>query len=218
MSSELLRNFIERNPQLSDIDISIKLGVSKKKVEKARKKIQATQLPQTTSDKVLANNIDNPDVVDNPVDNLKKKLRQLDQAFEISRKEFLIDPNSDNAGNISLMLNNIKETLKELDTFNDFTIIAKDIVDRVLVYVTKGMINIANARADAFIKDVCQYIPENVSYSIKEYKNDFMNELAKEFRENYDNSVDELERILKVDLSKFRTRQRVEPIKISRSK
>lgn len=214
----LIREFIKRNPNLSDEEVSIKLGVSKKKVKKIREKIEATKLPTTTSEKVLGDASENPDVVDNPVENLKKKLRQLDQAFEISRKEFLIDPNSDNAGNISLMLSNIKETLKELDTFNDFTIIAKDIVDRVLVYLTKGMIEIANARADALIKDISQYIPDNVSYSIRDYKQSFMEELGKELRENYDNSIDALQNILKVDLEQFRTRKRVEPLKIEKKK
>lgn len=214
----LIKSFLERNPQLSDEEVSIKLGVSKKKVKKIREKLEATKLPTTTSEKVLANTDDNPDVVDNPVENLKKKLRQLDQAFEISRKEFLIDPNSDNAGNISLMLNNIKETLKELDTFNDFTLIAKDIVDRVLVYLTKNMMNIANARADAFIKDVSQYIPDNISYSINDYKKSFMTELGKELKDNYDNSIDELQHILNVDLEKFRTRKRIEPLKLTKKR
>ena len=203
---------------MSDEEVSIKLGVSKKKVAKIRAKIEATKMPTTTSDKVLVNSSDNPDVVDNPVDNLKKKLHQLDQAFDISRKEFLIDPNSDNANNMALMLNNIKDTLKELDSFNDFTIIAKDIVDRVLVYLTRGMLDIANARADAFIKDVSQYIPSNVSYSVQDYKQSFMGELGKELKENYDNSIDALEHILNVDLEQFRTRKRVEPLKIEKKK
>lgn len=214
----LIKSFLERNPQLSDEEVSIKLGVSKKKVRKIREKLNATKLPTTTSDKVLADANDNPDIVDNPVENLKKKLRQIDQAFEISRKEFLIDPNSDNANNISLMLNNIKDTLKELDTFNDFTLIAKDIVDRVLVYLTKTMMDIANARADAFIKDVSQYIPDNISYSIADYKKSFITELGKQLKDNYDNSIDELQHILNVDLEKFRTRKRIEPLKLTKKK
>lgn len=213
---ELIKSFIERNPKLSDEEVSIKLGVSAKKVRKIREKITATTLPQTTADKVITNSVDNPDVVDNPVDNLKKKLRQLDQSFEIARKEFLIDPNSDNAGNMSLMLNNIKETLKELDSFNDFTLIAKDIVSKVLVYLTKNMMDIANLRVEEFLKDVGQYIPKNVSYSINDYKQSFMVELGKQFKDNYDNSIGELEHILNVDLSQFRTKERVEPLKLKK--
>lgn len=213
---ELIKSFIERNPKLSDEEVSIKLGVSTKKVRKIREKLTATSLPQTTADKVITNSVDNPDVVDNPVDNLKKKLRQLDQSFEIARKEFLIDPNSDNAGNMSLMLNNIKETLKELDSFNDFTLIAKDIVSKVLVYLTKNMMDIANLRVEEFLKDVGQYIPKNVSYSINDYKQSFMVELGKQFKDNYDNSIGELEHILNVDLSQFRTKERVEPLKLKK--
>lgn len=216
MATELIKSFIKRNPHLSDEDISIKLGVSTKKVKKIRAKINDVALPTTTAEKVLSNTNDNPDVVDNPVDNLKKKLRQLDQAFDISRKEFLIDPNSDNAGNMNMMLASIKETLKELDSFNDFTLIAKDIVDRVLVYLTKNMMNIANSRVDSFLQDVSQYIPKNVTYSIQDYKKDFMIELGKQLKDNYDNALGELEHILNVDLGMFRTKERVEPLKLKR--
>ena len=214
----LIKAFIERNPNLSDEEVSIKLGVSKKKVKKIREKISATKLPETTSEKVLANINDNPDVVNNPVDNLKRKLRQLDQSFEIARKEFLIDPNSDNAQNMNSFLLNIKETLKELDSFKDFTLIAKDIIDRVLVGITKGMMNIVNAQTDEFLKDVTQYIPSNVSYSINDYKKDFMSGVGKNFKDNYDNAIGELEHILNVDLSQYRTKERIEPLKLKRSK
>lgn len=216
MATELIKSFIKRNPHLSDEDISIKLGVSTKKVKKIRAKINDVALPTTTAEKVLSNTNDNPDVVDNPVDNLKKKLRQLDQAFDISRKEFLIDPNYDNANNMNMMLSSIKETLKELDSFNDFTLIAKDIVDKVLVYLTKNMMNIANSRVDSFLQDVSQYIPKNVTYSIQDYKKDFMVELGKQLKDNYDNALGELEHILNVDLGMFRTKERVEPLKLKR--
>lgn len=216
MATELIKSFIKRNPHLSDEDISIKLGVSTKKVKKIRAKINDVSLPTTTAEKVLSNTNDNPDVVDNPVDNLKKKLRQLDQAFDISRKEFLIDPNYDNANNMNMMLSSIKETLKELDSFNDFTLIAKDIVDKVLVYLTKNMMNIANSRVDSFLQDVSQYIPKNVTYSIQDYKKDFMIELGKQLKDNYDNALGELEHILNVDLGMFRTKERVEPLKLKR--
>lgn len=216
MATELIKSFIKRNPHLSDEDISIKLGVSTKKVKKIRAKINDVALPTTTAEKVLSNTNDNPDVVDNPVDNLKKKLRQLDQAFDISRKEFLIDPNYDNANNMNMMLSSIKETLKELDSFNDFTLIAKDIVDRVLVYLTKNMMDIANSRVDSFLQDVSQYIPKNVTYSIQDYKKDFMIELGKQLKDNYDNALGELEHILNVDLGMFRTKERVEPLKLKR--
>lgn len=216
MATELIKSFIKRNPNLSDEDISIKLGVSTKKVKKIRAKINEVTLPTTTAEKVLSNTNDNPDVVENPVDNLKKKLRQLDQAFDISRKEFLIDPNYDNASNMNMMLSSIKETLKELDSFNDFTLIASDIVDRVLVYLTKNMMNIANSRVDSFLQDVSQYIPKNVTYSIQDYKKDFMIELGKQLKDNYDNALGELEHILNVDLGKFRTKERVEPLKLKK--
>lgn len=213
---ELIRSFIERNPRLSDEDISIKLGVSVKKVKKIRQKISDVALPTTTSEKVITNSVDNPDVVDNPVENLKKKLRQLDQTFEVSRKEFLIDPNIDNASSMNLMMNNIKATLKELDSFKDFTVIGTDIVSRVLVYLTKNMMDIANIRAEEFMKDVAQYIPANVSFSIKDHKTNFMVELGKQLKENYDNALGELEHILNVDLGKFRTKERVEPLKLKK--
>ena len=214
----LIKSFLQRNPNLSDEEVSIKLGVSKKKVKKIREKLEATKLPETTSERVITNSVDNPDVVENPVENLMKKLRQLDQAFEVSRKEFLIDPNIDNASSMNLMLNNIKATLKELDSFNDFSLLAKDIIDKVVVYLTKSMMDIANERANAFIQDVTQYIPDNVSYSVKDYLNSFMTELGKAFKDKYDDSIDSLQHILNVDLEKFRTRKRVEPLKLTKKR
>ena len=83
-------------------------------------------------------------------------------------------------------------------------------------HLTKNMMDIANTRAEEFMKDVAQYIPANVSFAIKDHKTNFMVELGKQLKENYDSALGELEHILNVDLGKFRTKERVEPLKLKK--
>lgn len=217
---EIIKSYITRNPSLSNEDISIRLGISKKKIARARSEMvdpSDTVTNHNSSDKIIVGK-NKLDVVDNPADSLKQKIRQLDQTFEISRKEFLIDPNADNAHNMSIMLNDIKNTLKELDSFTDLSSISDLIVQNILMTLTKNIMKFSYENVKKFTEDISQYLPKGMRYSAEDYSKSFIRDLGIETKGLYDNAIDELEKIVRVPLDKYRIKERAEPLKIPKKK
>jgi hypothetical protein len=210
---ELLKSYISRNPTLSDSDISIRLGVATKSVKKARESICSDIQVNEVKNKVISNNTDNPDVVLNPAESLKIKLRQLDQAFDVSRKEFLLDPNSDNAYNMTQFLLTIKQTLKELDTFTDFTALSDRIVSEVLVELTKQIMTKSYECSYGMIKELSGFLPKSIKYKVDEFPTEFYTSIGKESKDIYNNALDKLQEILNIDLSKYRTKESDKKVK-----
>lgn len=207
MNLDIVKSYIKRNPSLSDEDISIRLGVSIKKVSKAKKEIE--EPIKNSSDKVLANTYKNPDVVDNPIDSLKNKLRQLDQTFEIARKEFLIDPSADNAMNMATMLREIKDTLKVMDSFTDLGAISDNIINNVMIVLVKNLMDSCYTQVTKFVDEFGEYLPKAIRAQVNEYPKSFMSSLGKDTKEIYDKSLHELENIVKVPLDKYYTKEQI---------
>lgn len=207
---DLVKSFLERNPKLSDEEVSIRLGVSVKKVRKARNLLK----PKKESDtklKMFAVE-QRPDVVTNPRASLESKIREIEQAFEIARKEFMFDPNADNASNMNSFLLNIKSTLKELDSFNDLSEIAENIINQVLVVLTKDLMISAYKTGKKIVEEYKEYLPEGLHYKVDEFPKEFRTLVGKETKNIYDKAIDNLEMIMKVNLGSFRNSEREEPI------
>jgi len=213
---ELLKAYISKNPTLSDSDISIRLGVATKSVKKARESVCSDIQVSDVKSKVISNTSDSPDVVSNPAESLKIKLRQLDQAFDVSRKEFLLDPNSDNAYNMTQFLLTIKQTLKELDTFTDFTSISDRLVSEVLVELTKQIMTKSYECAFGMVKDLSGFLPKSIKYKVDEFPTEFYNAIGKDSKDVYNNALDKLQEILGIDLSKYRTKEKEEAKTVKR--
>ena len=204
---ELVKSFIEKNPKLSDEEVSLRLGISVKKVKKARTLLK----PNDTKSKLFPTET-RPDAVENPRASLEAKIRELDQAFEISRKEFMFDPNADNAQNMNSLLASIKATLKELDSFNDLTEIAERIINEVLANLTKQLMVSSYKTGKKIVEEYKEYLPKGLQYKIDEFPQEFRDLIGKESKNIYDNAIDNLELILRVNLGQYRNSERNEPI------
>lgn len=207
---DLVKSFVERNPKLTDEEVSIRLGVSVKKVKKARDLLKPKESSDTKSKMFDVES--RPDAVTSPRASLEAKIRELDQSFEIARKEFMFDPNADNASNMNSLLASIKSTLKELDSFNDLTEIAEKIINEVLVILTKDLMVASYKTGKKIVEEYVEYLPKSIRYKVEEFPQEFRTLVGKESKNIYDKAIDNLELILKVNLGNFRNSEREEPI------
>ena len=211
---ELVKNYMERNPKLSDEEVSMRLGVSVKRAKHARHLL----IPSKDTKSKLFPNESKLDVVENPRTVLENRIRELDQSFEIARKEFMIDPNADNASNMNTLLVSVKSTLKELDTFNDLSIISEKIINEVLVTLTKSLLLASYNEGKKIVEEYKEYFPKAFKYKADEFPKDFSSAIGKESKKIYDTAIDSLESIMKVNLGKFRNDAREEPLKIQKER
>lgn len=205
---DLVKSFIEKNNKLSDEEVSVRLGVSIKKVKKARDLLK----PKEDTRSKLFSVDSRPDAVDNPKASLEAKIREIEQAFEIARKEFMFDPNADNAQNMNSFLASIKTTLKELDSFNDLTEIAERIINEVLATLTKELMIASYKTGEKIVEEYREYFPKALKYKVDDFRQEFKDAIGKKTKNIYDNAIDNLENILKVNLGYFRNSERTEPI------
>jgi hypothetical protein len=212
---ELVKKYIERNPKLSDEEVSMRLGVSVKRAKHARRLL--VPVDKGTKSKLFPAD-DKIDVVESPRAVLENRIRELDQSFEISRKEFMIDPNADNASNMNTLLASVKSTLKELDSFNDLSIISERIINEVLVTLTKNLLLASYNEGKKIVEEYKEYFPKAFKYKADEFPKDFSNAIGKESKRIYDESIDSLEFIMKVNLGRFRNDAREDPLKLKKEK
>lgn len=213
---DLVKSFIEKNNKLTDEEVSVRLGVSIKKVKKARALLKPKEENDTKSK--LFSVESRPDVVTSPRASLEAKLREIEQSFEIARKEFMFDPNADNAQNMNSFLASIKTTLKELDSFNDLTEIAERIINEVLAKLTKDLMVASYKTGEKIVEEYREYFPKALKYKVDEFRQEFKDAIGKRTKDIYDNAIDNLEMILKVNLGYFRNSERNEPIHKKESK
>ena len=207
---DLVKSFIEKNNKLTDEEVSVRLGVSIKKVKKARALLKPKEENDTKSK--LFSVESRPDVVTSPRASLEAKLREIEQSFEIARKEFMFDPNADNAQNMNSFLLSIKTTLKELDSFNDLTEIAERIINEVLAKLTKDLMVASYKTGEKIVEEYREYFPKALKYKVDEFRQEFKDAIGKRTKDIYDTAIDNLEMILKVNLGYFRNSERNEPI------
>lgn len=213
---DLVKSFIEKNNKLTDEEVSVRLGVSIKKVKKARALLKPKEENDTKSK--LFSVESRPDVVTSPRASLEAKLREIEQSFEIARKEFMFDPNADNAQNMNSFLASIKTTLKELDSFNDLTEIAERIINEVLAKLTKDLMVASYKTGEKIVEEYREYFPKALKYKVDEFRQEFKDAIGKRTKDIYDTAIDNLEMILKVNLGYFRNSERNEPIYKKESK
>ena len=213
---DLVKSFLERNPKLSDEEVSLRLGVTTKKVRKARELLQPKEESETKSKMFASDN--RPDVVSSPRASLEQKIRELDQAFEIAKKEFQFDPNADNAGNMNSLLASIKSTLKELNTFTDLTELSQDIINNVLAKLTQDLMIASYKKGKEIAESYREYLPKGLRYKVDEFPNEFKTAIGKEAKSIYDKAIDALELVMGVNLGAFRNSEREEPIYTKKKK
>ena len=124
----------------------------------------------------------------------------------------MFDPNADNAQNMNSFLASIKTTLKELDSFNDLTEIAERIINEVLATLTKELMIASYKTGEKIVEEYREYFPKALKYKVDDFRQEFKDAIGKKTKNIYDNAIDNLENILKVNLGYFRNSERTEPI------
>lgn len=150
--------------------------------------------------------------VSNPRDIFRRKIEDLDEAFETAKSNFFDDPTSEiNFRAMTEFTRALRETIEAYNDLEDPATKAGDIVKRIIQPLLIAMMNTAVATMGRYKDDVVSFVPDHVKKIAEAGLVSHTKNMQTAITTSYNKAVATLEVVCNVDLSQFRLSDALKP-------